>query len=492
MNDPILDTHDIQGLVLRGFGKLPCARFLVLEITNLDHARSYLRAACERDRVNRANVSADTGLQVTLQIAFTARGLEELGLPESTMVTFSREFREGMDDELRGVALGDRRTREESCTWQWGSRAEPIHVLVMVYAAGEAVLEAQLERERALLAAGFRIRHEKSTTPIADDQKEHFGWRDGISMPIIAGVPKRDQSNPRAQESWTGAIAPGEFVLGYRNDYGAFTESPTVDPDDDAGNLLPAALEAPGKKSLGRNGTYLVFREMTQHVHEMWDYLAAQSREPGADAAARAIALGAKMVGRWPSGAPLVEAPEADNPKRATANTFTYGKDLDGLACPHGAHIRRANPRDVLAIDDRDAEASRLMVRKHQMIRRGRPFGPRVVASLDPREILATRPDPERRGLHFICLVGSIARQFEFMQRAWINSANFDSLFKDGDPIAAARRTASDANQNDEFTCPATPVRRKYKAMPAFTTLAGGGYFFLPGLRALNFIAQDR
>jgi deferrochelatase/peroxidase EfeB len=207
----------------------------------------------------------------------------------------------------------------------------------------------------------------------------------------------------------------------------------------------------------------------------------------------RAIALGAKMVGRWPDGAPLVTSPETDHPEHATDNEFHYEKDLVGLRCPRGAHIRRANPRDVLAPDDRGRDASIQMVRKHQMIRRGRAFGRPVSATMDPSEILAARgkPDPVRRGLHFICLVGDISRQFEFPQRAWIHSANFDSLSKDGDPISAARRPPQSENPNNEFTCPASPVRRKYKQMPQFTRLVGGGYFFLPGIAALRFISRS-
>jgi deferrochelatase/peroxidase EfeB len=130
------------------------------------------------------------------------------------------------------------------------------------------------------------------------------------------------------------------------------------------------------------------------------------------------------------------------------------------------------------------------MVRKHQMIRRGRPFGRPVSESLDPRDLMRAAPDDEHRGLHFICLVSDINRQFEFVQRAWIDSANFDSMYKDGDPISAVRRDSTSPNPNDEFTCPAVPVRRKYKAMPKFTQLVGGGYFFLPGLAALQVIAR--
>jgi len=480
-----IETHDIQGLILRGYGALAAARFLLLEVVNDDRAREYLQKLCVR--INKG--SEGTPEAFAFQVAFTAQGLERLGVPKSALDTFSREFREGMDYGVRPDILGDRGDNDPS-QWKWGRQSEPIHVLLMVYALDEAALKDVLNTEqKALEAAGFKILHEKKTTTLAG-QKEHFGWRDGVSMPNIAGVPP-ERPRKKHQQSWTGAIPAGEFVLGYHNDYNAFSESPTAELTDDPANHLPV-IDDGKRKSLGRNGTYLVYREMTQHVLELWDYLEKHSREPGDDPTARAIALGAKMVGRWPSGAPLITSPERDDPERAEDNEFLYEKDQAGLRCPRGAHIRRGNPRDVLAVDERGTDASKLMVRKHQMIRRGRAFGRPVSANMDLREILAARgkPDDEHRGLHFICLVGNIDRQFEFVQRAWIHSANFDSLFKDGDPISAGRRPPGDENPNNELTVPADPVRRKYTEMPKFTTLVGGAYFFLPGIAALRFISR--
>lgn len=483
-SEDTLDVHDIQGLVLRGYGNLRAARFLLLEVGDAALARAYLDGLSTR-----INLARDSPGTTALQVAFTARGLERLGVPARALATFSREFLEGMDDDVRSDALGDRGDNDPS-TWQWGRRSDPVHALLLVYARSEDALTDALAVELASLEGGFRVLHAKETTMLAD-LKEHFGWRDGLSMPKIAGVPP-ERPRKKHQESWTHPIRAGEFVLGYRNDYDAFTESPTVDAADDPANHLPVDRDGE-RKSLGRNGTYLVYREMTQDVLKFWDYLETQSREPGADAAARAIALGAKMVGRWPGGAPLVTSPDADRAERATDNAFLYADDQLGLRCPPGAHIRRSNPRDILAPEDRSHEASILMVRKHQMVRRGRAFGRPVAASMDPRDILAARSpaDDERRGLHFICLVGDIGRQFELVQRAWMHSANFAALYKDGDPISAARRPPGDDNPNDEFTCPAEPLRRKYKQLPQFTRLVGGAYFFLPGIAALRFIARS-
>ena len=474
-----LETRDIQGLVTRGFGNLPEARFLLLEVVDPVRARAYLRSIIER--VNTASAPAE---HYVFQVAFTAAGLERLGISKPIRDTFAREFLEGMDDDVRAESLGDRGDNDPGL-WEWG-HGTSVHVLLMLYAEDKPTLGQHLTEELSRLEAGaFRVVHKETRT--LPDQKEHFGWADGLSMPLIEGVPK-ERPRKKRPEWWTTAIKPGEFVLGYRNEYDCFSESPTVELAGDPGGMLAATPDGK-QKDLGRNGTYLVYREMTQDVLGFWDHLARESREPGDDPAARALVLGSKMVGRWPGGAP-VSTIARDDLRHAKDNTFTYAKDLVGLGCPLGAHIRRANPRANLAADRSEGDSIE-MVRKHQMIRRGRAYGPPVVESMDPREILAARGqlDYNRRGLHFICLVGHISRQFEFVQRAWIHSANFLGLYKDGDPISAARRR--DGNANDEFTCPAEPLRRKYKTLPRFTQLVGGSYFFLPGIRALRFIAKD-
>jgi Dyp-type peroxidase family len=464
-----LELADIQGLVLRGYGKL-AARFVLLHVDNAEAARASLRELCAR-----IDIAADRTRGFAVQVAFTAPGLVALEVPQSARDSFQREFTEGMADPVRAASLGD-----DPSTWEWGG-APTVHVLLMIYAEG-SVLEQRVEQELAGLAGLSVVRQQHTTT--LKDHKEHFGWRDGLSMPVFEGVPA---GRGKPQEWWTKPLAAGEFVLGYRNEYGCLTESPTAEvKDDPAGHLPPTA---DGRRDLGKNGTYLVFREMTQDVHAFWDYLAEHSREPGADRAAKAIALGAKMVGRWPNGAPLITSPDRDAKGHATDNEFRYADDEVGLRCPIGSHIRRASPRDQLG-SDRSAGDSEIMVRKHQMIRRGRPFGKPVAPSMNPHEILATKPDGVTRGLHFLCIVGHISRQFEFVQRAWIHSANFGGLFKDGDPISAARRPPDSENPNNEFTCPASPVRRKYKGMPPFTKLVGGAYFFLPGLAALKFITR--
>jgi deferrochelatase/peroxidase EfeB len=59
-------------------------------------------------------------------------------------------------------------------------------------------------------------------------------------------------------------------------------------------------------------------------------------------------------------------------------------------------------------------------VERHRMIRRGIPFG----KPLPPSK---TEDDGAQRGLHFISVVADLDRQFEFVQRKWLNDPNFPS-----------------------------------------------------------------
>ena len=163
---------------------------------------------------------------------------------------------------------------------------------------------------------------------------------------------------------------------------------------------------------LGRNGTYVVFRKLHTKVAAYRQYL----HDRAASRADEAL-LGAKMVGRWPSGAPLALAPTGDDPELGQDarrhNDFGYADDPRGLKCPVGAHARRANPRD--AFDD-DGSVN---VRLHRMIRRGTSYGPMLPEDVleddgarpgdrlrlrrgSPEAAVRVRQDPmaQRRHLH--------------------------------------------------------------------------------------------
>jgi Dyp-type peroxidase family len=306
------------------------------------------------------------------------------------------------------------------------------------------------------------------------DGSEHFGFRDGISQPAMAGLGRPDRP--------ANTVAAGEFVLGYPNEYRLFAERPVLARSADPAGILPPDAAGSGGADFGRDGSYLVFRQLSQDVRGFWQYVDQATRRPdGSTDSGRRTRLASKMVGRWPSGAPLVAVPENDDPSYSKLNDFLYHAiDRDGLRCPVGSHIRRANPRDSL--DPWPGTSRSLEVTNHhRILRRGREYGHPVDAATLFDEV---RED-EDRGLHFLCLNANIARQFEFLQKTWINSPKFDGLHEGDDPVVGPRQALGDT-----FTVPAAPIRTRVRELPRFVTVRGGAYFFLPGRRALRYLSS--
>jgi Dyp-type peroxidase family len=501
-----LELADIQGIVARGYGNLRAASYLLLEIAEAPAAAAWLGRLAEGLTSGQARPE-----ERALNVAFTPSGLRKLGLG-AALSEFSNEFVSGMTASYRARRLGDVGENAPE-RWRWGGPTTPtIDGLLMLFAADRAGLAALYAELSGQLGGGVREIGRLETSDL--DEVEHFGFRDGISQPIVEGLGRSGSSEQ--------AVRAGEFVLGYRNEYGRYTGRPKLDRSADPGGLLPPDPEGSDRADFGRNGSYLVFRQLVQDVRGFWRFVDEATRRPdgGHDPPAR-MRLAAKMVGRWPSGASLVVAPESDDPALAEANDFGYHQaDEHGRRCPIGAHVRRANPRDSLDPSPGTAK-SYAINRRHRLLRRGREYGPPLAAAelFGPAEGRAGAPaggalmragyerdaarsmraaataeaaqagpaaevEPER-GLHFICLNGNLARQFEFVQSTWLYNPKFGGLYEERDPIVAARAGAS------SFTVPAEPVRQRVRGLPQFVTVRGGGYFFLPGIRAVRYLASS-
>jgi deferrochelatase/peroxidase EfeB len=127
-------------------------------------------------------------------------------------------------------------------------------------------------------------------------------------------------------------------------------------------------------------------------------------------------------------------------------------------------------------------------VRFHRILRRGREYGPELL----PEEALqSTLPNESPRGLHFICLNANISRQFEFLQNAWIANSKFSGVTGESDPLLGNRESIPGCPVTGNFTIPGDgTLRRRVSGLPQFVTVRGGGYFFLPSLRALRYFAR--
>jgi Dyp-type peroxidase family len=465
-----LDLDDIQGLLVRGYSRLKAASFLLLQIADPAAARRWVAAVAGRITPGGASPN-----DLATHLAFTYAGLECLGLRQEGLAGFPPEYARGMTTAHDSRMLGDLGESSPAC-WRWGApTTPPVHLVLLLYGRDAATLGAAVERHQDELARSGLVELVRlETTPLG--LQENFGFHDGISQPLIDGLPRA--------VSTLDTVAAGEFILGYQNQYGRYTERPLLPAAADAELLLPRDPEGSGNADLGRNGTYLVLRQLRQDVPGFWQFLDRVTRQAdgGGDQAAR-IRLAAKMVGRWPGGAPLVMAPDEDVRDLADANDFRYAAaDPDGRRCPHGAHIRRANPRDSLDPSP-GSQRSIDVGKRHRILRRGRVYGP----PLDQTAALATdSPDgDEERGLHFICLNANIARQFEFIQHTWINNPKFNGLYDDPDPVTTAAREFGGT-----FTIQASPLRQRVTGLPSFVTVLGGAYFFLPGIRAIRYLAS--
>jgi Dyp-type peroxidase family len=455
-----LDLGDIQGLFARGYREHRYARFTIFTIAEAPAGRALLEWLLPR-----LTTAAPFSGDVALQVAFTASGLRELGLPDHVVTGFTAEFRQGMTNANRSRFLGDAEESDPS-GWAWGGPdGPPADGLLMLYATDPGLLERwQAELRQQLEKSGITGITELPARELGDT--EPFGFHDGISQPVIAGLPKAAQA--------MRTVPAGEFILGYPNARGQLAGRPLLPASEDPGRLLLPDPTGTGAVDFGRNGTYLVFRQLEQDVEGFWQFVdAATRRADGSSDSRDRAALAAKMVGRWPSGAPLVKAPDHDAPALADDNDFAYRNDPRGLACPIGAHIRRANPRDSLGPEPAvSLEASD----RHRLLRRGRSYGPAGDG---------TRSADSETGLYFICLAADLARQFEFVQHTWLNSATFNGLYDDADPLTGTHHPGGST-----FTVPARPVRRRYRGLPQFVRTRGGAYFFLPGVSAVRYLAQ--
>ena len=413
-----LDLADIQGLFARGYARHRYARFTVFAARE-PAASQALLAWLLPQVTNAAPFSGDTALHVAL----TPSGLCRLGLPDSVTTGFSAEFLEGMTETNRSRFLGDV-GESDPCSWTWGGpQGPPVDGLILVYATTPDVLaQRQSVLQQRFAELGIEDVIELHTRELAS--QEPFGFHDGISQPVIAGLPKA-----------AGAQRPvpaGEFVLGYPNARSQLTDRPLLPASADPGRLLLPDPAGSGLADLGRNGTYLVLRQLEQDVGGFWRFVDQLTRHPdGTEDPGRRVALAAKMVGRWPSGAPLIDAPDQDVPALGDHNGFGYQTDRLGLACPIGAHIRRANPRDSLAPNP---AASLNTSDLHRILRRARSY--------------EQAGDGVRAGRHFLCLAANLSRQFEFVQHTWLNNPTFDGLY---DVALGPQHVAFNADQ---------PIRR--------------------------------
>jgi len=493
-----VDLEDIQGLVRFGYKHHTEAVFLLLRVKDPAAARQWLAAAPVASAVTQ-----EPPPPTVLQLAFTYAGLRALELPDDIAAAFSMEFVDGMSgNPNRSHRLGDVGPNDAT-QWVWGAADRIPHVGVFLYALPGHLKAWQDDVERQV-GPGFELMTRLATADMGG--LEPFGFVDGISQPQLDWDRARAVLDAQ-QLRYTNLSCLGEYLLGYPNEYALYTPRPLVDVARDSHDLLPRAEDVPDKKDFGRNGSYVVLRQLRQDVAGFWQAL---DHYAGGRADRRAL-LGASVVGRTLQGEPMVgllhEAIVGNASKSAPdLNAFTYQSDSRGQRCPLGAHIRRTNPRNAdlpsggcgwlgrlirtLGLSSK-ARALDLVAstRFHRLLRRGREYG--VAVSME--RALNGPPNDTETGLQFMCVGANIERQFEFVQSAWVASAKFDGLSDQADPLLGNRLSGPGDSRSDAFSIPQTDgPDQRLDGLPSFITVRGGAYFFLPGIRALRYLSQPR
>ena len=519
--DEELELHDVQGGIIPGFKK-DHSLIIGLFIEDVPGCKAWLKTqarevalASEVLAFNRLHLAMrqrrghEIGMAnvVWKSISFSAAGLALLRPNDDIKGAFEDKFVAGMyEDNLQDPPVAQ---------WKVGGSAETTpHILMVLAADQESDLNAEMTRlTKEIGASGSGGRpalhlagppQAGATLPAPLTGHEHFGFKDGISQPAIRGLASKDPADffdarllaptdphfDRFAEPGRPLVWPGQFLIGYNRQ----------DPRDALKPRAPALL----KIKWQRNGSYLVYRRLQQKVHLFWQFCeaGAQALSAASSQPITRIFFASRLVGRWPSGAPVMRAAAADDDRLAnddlSNNNFCFSNptpvvtlkdgtqassafpppiaDPDGRTCPFVGHIRKVNPRD----DDTDQSGPNDTLHR-LMLRRGIPCGP----PQDRTRLL--EDDGVDRGLLFMAYQGSITDQFGLVTHTWVNQANapHDSTPEMGhDPLISQNadgrfirlHVGDDVTQDQQMALPEDP----------WVVMTGGGYFFTPSVSALT------
>lgn len=517
-----LETTQIQSILFGGLGFKPSGRLLAINLGgSVADNRAWLHEVMP-------HVSFNDGRYIeapaVLTLAFGRTGLTKCGLPDSGTKSFPAAFFDGMQGPGRDRILGDFGDNGSE-NWWWGREA--IDIVLLVYGDDVASVGALTRVVEAIGGRhGGSIGHRIDLVDVAREpaeRKEPFGFVDGVSQPAIRGTYQGLRNSDPIH-----LVEPGEFILGYPDNRGNVPPGPLLEAEFDPDLTLPVAgndqgfgaATASSPRLIGHNGSFLVIRQLEQASEHFRKFCESEALRLKAWFPSPAICdeefIAAKMIGRWRDGSSLVRNPyisatalrlltgkdrsdetmrEKSRPQDAAStaipggdlhsdparaavasrpiradNDFLFGmEDPQGLRCPYGAHVRRANPRDSMKPGSNEQIE---IANRHRIIRVGRGFN---------------KDEDHQSGLLFMCLNGDLERQFEFIQQTWMGSTKFHGLDRESDPIVV-----NGTKGTNGFTVPTRNGPVALDGLPQFVRMRGGGYFFVPGRQLLRFLAKPK
>jgi deferrochelatase/peroxidase EfeB len=495
--DQPLTLSDIQGLILRGYKYQTYIRYFIFRIGQAKDAVSKVKEFCKEilpgsNSLLTVTTAVDWGESpppYCLNIGMTASGLKQLIGKENyyntvynnTSGAVINPFDTGAAASATAATVGDTGPSAPANWWQknWQLESPPsndgLDILVCLYAISpkdrenfalelHKMIPACKDGSPSMVAVVVQDSDPILDSEGAQTENIHFGYRDGISQPRIQGTPWDDPGHPNDDSP---LVPSSHFVIA----------------EQGAGYNADTLLV---------NGCFGAFRLLYQDIGAFNAFI-GQGQNPDL--------VAAKMCGRWLNGVPLEVSPDTPNPPEPlteldltnfnyiTPTTHQQGlkqTDTWGQNCPYASHTRRTNPRDDTSVHFNDDYAE-----THRVRRFAKPFGPPYIAS---------EPIDEYRGLVGLFMGANLTDQFEFIMQTWMSAGSFrspDAPNQSGvDPVFGPQQGEANTfqyNSSKKTTQPPKPVLSSYETISGlqrFIRTDGGLYVFLPGLTALNDIAQ--
>ena len=458
-----LQLDDIQGIILRGYGSFAHVRHFIVVVADTGRARALIGALANSIPAgiipDKLAITTAAPWHVkpdyTLNLAFTYEGLSSLGVSSTLLAGFAPEFAAGAIGNANAIFDVD-----ASAPAHWEGRmgiASEVHCIFSLFSRTARELESRSSEFLAAISNSFHLTH-CHDGQVLPGGYVHFGYRDGLSQPFLAGGPTPTRPYPDLGVNKDGSSPAGDFLLGFENTFG--------------NKYSPGVADT----KLGRNGSFGAFRILKQDVAQFEEFLQAAAPTIGLTT----DQLAAKLLGRWRSGVPLALSNTGTCPIPSDRlNMFLYSgtapgqsePDAKGVACPIGAHIRRGNPRDEIV--------QGFFTQQARIMRRSVPYGP----PFNPQQ----PDDGIERGLIGYFINADFANQFQFLMSQWMNTDNFAGGMISGvDPLTGANSPSSSV-----FSIPTSPTGSvKVTGFARFVTTRGSAYCFLPSITGLRYIAS--
>ena len=543
--EPVLKMAEIQGNIIPGFHK-DYETLLFLKITNPEQCKEWIQhitpsiATAEEVlafnrlfKKTRYRRGYEAVKATWVNIAFSFQGLKKLRPDADQFI--DQAFKDGLAARSKG--LGDPTGENDEGNpknWVIGGPNNEADILLIVQSDDYEDLQHEVQRMKQsiynlrsgntrVLSGVVLLYEEHGANPRGRlCGHEHFGFLDGVSQPGIRGrvskdphdvlTPRQNPRDPNQGKPGQDLLWPGEFVFGYQHQN---AKKKVEEPSDDKASAGP---------DWAKNGSYLIFRRLRQDVGAFHAFLHEHAQQLGISPAF----LGAKIVGRWPNGEPIMrdqqggdqpllgnddcanndfefvhqdpsldtpasQLPPDELPPAGTSDQCRIPQspnshfapspgDKSGQICPFAGHIRKAYPRDdITPAGKGKSESSEQDTQTHRLLRRGLPYGP-----VSPSTFVNPVHDNVDRGLLFIAYQTSIERQFEFATRNWVNDPNFSQPGAGFDLVIGQN---GQGNRQRTATISLNPVQNQTVPLQTnqdWVIPTGGGYFFAPSISALE------